>query len=191
VSSEALSATAPAPRATGHVLANFAAFQLGWFACVLGAAHGMPWVGIGVTALIVAWHLATSAQPGVEARLIVIVAMLGAIWDSVLVALGWIDYASGNTIAGAAPGWIVAMWVLFATTLNVSLHWLKGRDGLAVTFGAVGGPLAFYGGAKLGAVSFPQPLVALGALAIGWAVFTPLLTRLATRFDGIRRQPPR
>ncbi len=188
MSTEALVVAAPARPSTGHVLTNFVAFQIGWFACVLGGAHGAPWLGIGVTALVVAWHLGAAAQPGVEARLLVIVALLGAIWDSALVALGWIDYASGTIIAAAAPGWIVAMWVLFATTLNVSLNWLKGRDALAVAFGAIGGPLAFYGGAKLGAVSFPQPLFAFGALAIGWALFTPLLTRLATRFDGVSRE---
>jgi len=185
MSTEALVYAAPARPSTGRVLANVVAFQIGWFACVLGAAYGAPWLGIGVTALVVAGHLGAAARPGVEARLLVIVAVLGAIWDSVLVALGWIDYASGTIMPGAAPGWIVAMWVLFATTLNVSLNWLKGRDALAVAFGAIGGPLAFYGGAKLGAVSFPQPLFALGALAIGWALFTPLLTRLATRFNGI------
>jgi len=191
MSTEALAVGAPARPSTGRVLANFAAFQIGWFACVLGAAHGAPWLGIGVTALVVAWHLVAAAQPGVEARLIVIVAMLGAIWDSALVALGWIDYASGTIVAGAAPGWIVAMWALFATTLNVSLNWLKGRDWLAVAFGSIGGPLAFYGGAKLGAVSFPQPLFALGALAIGWAILTPILTRLATHFNGVNRNPVR
>ena len=185
MSTEALVVASPARPSTGRVLANFIAFQIGWFACVLGSAHGAPWLGIGVTALVVAWHLGAAAQPGIEARLLVIVALLGATWDSALVALGWIEYASGTIIAGAAPGWIVAMWVLFAATLNVSLDWLKGRDALAVAFGAIGGPLAFYGGAKLGAVSFPQPLLAFGALAIGWALFTPLLTRLATRLNGI------
>jgi hypothetical protein len=189
MSTEAVAIASPARPSTGRVLANFAAFQIGWFACVLGAAHGMPWLGIGVTALVIAWHLGGAAQPGIEARLLAIVALLGAVWDSALVALGWIDYTSGSILAGAAPGWIVAMWALFATTLNVSLNWLKGRDGIAVAFGAIGGPLAFYGGAKLGAVSFPQPLFALGALAIGWALFTPLLTRLATRFNGIHHQP--
>jgi hypothetical protein len=28
-----------------RLLVNFVAFQLGWFACVLGAAQGLPWLG--------------------------------------------------------------------------------------------------------------------------------------------------
>jgi hypothetical protein len=185
MSSEALSATLPASRSTGHVLANFAAFQIGWFACVLGGAHGAPWLGIAVTGLVVAWHLGTAARPSSEARLLVTAAALGVVWDSALVSLGWIAFTSGTLIAGAAPGWIVAMWVLFATTLNVSLNWLKGRDWLSALLGAVAGPLAYYAGAKLGAVHFPEPVLALGALALGWAVIMPLLMRLATRFDGV------
>jgi hypothetical protein len=191
MNSGALSNVAYANRSTGHVLANFAAFQAGWFASVLGGAHGAPWFGLAVTALVVAWHLGTAARPGIEARLLVLAAVLGASWDSALVALGWIDFASGTLFAGMAPGWIVALWVLFATTLNVSLNWLKGRYWLAAGLGAVAGPLAYYGGAKLGAVGFPEPVLALGALSVGWALFMPLLMRLATRFDGIAAEPAR
>ncbi len=76
------------------------------------------------------------------------------------------------------------MWGLFATILNVSLRWLRGRWVMAALFGAIGGPLAYYGGHRLGALEFGNEIVALLALAVGWAVFTPLLMSLATRFDG-------
>jgi len=78
----------------------------------------------------------------------------------------------------------VALWMLFATTLNVSLAWLKRSALLAALFGAIGGPLAYYGGAKLGALSFLAPTPALVALALGWGLLTPLLIKLALRFDG-------
>jgi hypothetical protein len=35
----------------------------------------------------------------------------------------------------------------------------------------------------------PDPLMALGAQAIGWAVILPLLTRLATRMNGFEPSP--
>jgi hypothetical protein len=81
------------------------------------------------------------------------------------------------------------MWTLFATTLNVSLNWLKSRHLLAVAFGAVGGPLAYYGGMKLGAVSFPDFGIAMAALALGWAAIMPTLMWLGQRFDGINVTP--
>jgi hypothetical protein len=39
------------------MLGNFVAFQTGWFACVLGAANGMPWLGVIVAVLVVGWHV--------------------------------------------------------------------------------------------------------------------------------------
>ncbi len=166
------------------ILVNFIAFQLGWFACVLGAAWGWPWAGTGIALAIVALHLARAPQPQREATLVLGAAALGAAWDSLLVALGWIEYPNGILVAGTAPYWMVALWMVFATTLNVSLAWLKRRLPLALVFGAIGGPLAYLGGAKLGALVFANPAAALTALAIGWALLTPLLLALARRYDG-------
>ena len=33
------------------MFANFLAFQIGWFACVLGGAHDLPWVGTALRSL--------------------------------------------------------------------------------------------------------------------------------------------
>ena len=35
------------------MLTNFLLFQVGWFACVLGAAHGMGWPGAAAAGLAV------------------------------------------------------------------------------------------------------------------------------------------
>jgi hypothetical protein len=53
-------------------------------------------------------------------------------------------------------------------------------------FGAVGGPLAFIAGEKLGGVAFNDPVAALLALSVGWALMTPLLLAVARRLDGWR-----
>ncbi len=44
-----------------RLLLNFAAFQIGWFACVLGAANGFPWLGPVVVAAVVAGQSPTQA----------------------------------------------------------------------------------------------------------------------------------
>jgi hypothetical protein len=59
------------------------------------------------------------------------------------------------------------------------MRWLVGRWRLAALFGAVGGPGAYYAGAQLGAVSFPEPVAALAALAVGWSILTPLVCWIA------------
>ncbi len=45
-----------------RTLVNFVAFQAGWFACVLSAANGRPWLGVLVVGLIVALHLRTARR---------------------------------------------------------------------------------------------------------------------------------
>jgi Protein of unknown function (DUF2878) len=166
------------------MFANILAFQIGWFACVLGGAHDLPWVGTGIALVIVAWHLTRAARPKQELLLVLSAATIGALFDTLLVWLGWFTYSSGTLIAGTAPHWMVALWMLFATTLNLSLAWLKRRLFVAALFGAIGGPLAYLGGEKLGALNFASPTAGLIALAIGWALLTPLLAMIAQRFDG-------
>ena len=168
-------------------IANFVAFQLGWFAVVLGAAYGWPWIGTAAALAIVAWHVTRAPRPSAELVLVVSAAAIGALWDSALAALGLVVYPHGMLVEGTAPHWIVALWMLFAATLNVSLGWLKRSLALAAAFGALGGPLAYLAGAKLGALAMPQPVPATAALALGWALLTPLLVIVARRHDGFAR----
>jgi hypothetical protein len=169
-----------------NVVLNFVLFQAGWFACVLGAANGMPWVGPVVVGLVAGFHLALVPDARAEGGLLLAAALIGALFDSLLVSTGWLGYPNGQLLPGTAPYWLVAMWVAFAMTLNVSLDWLKRSKPLAIVFGAVGGPLAFIAGEKLGGVTFNDPVAALIALSVGWALLTPLLLGLARRLDGWR-----
>ncbi len=165
--------------ATPRVIANFVGFQAGWFACVVGAAHALPWAGTAVAALIVTTHVFFAEQPRREIRLVAMALLIGMVWDSTLVMLGWLDFTSGFFIAGVAPHWILALWALFAITLRHSLAWLQTRPLTAAVLGAIAGPLAYWGGTRLGAVILVEPLHALIVLSIGWGIFTPLLLRLA------------
>ncbi|MGD2137637.1 MAG: DUF2878 domain-containing protein [Gammaproteobacteria bacterium] len=171
------------------IIINALAFQAGWLCCVLAGANQLPWLGTLTALLIVAWHLGSAGSARKELSLILIAGGIGAVWDSLLVAAGWLQYPSGILIEGTAPHWIVAMWLLFATTLNVSLRWLKQRRLLASLLGAVAAPAAYYAGFKLGGVVIPQLVVALSALAFGWALLMPLLMSLSNRFDGMRPRP--
>jgi len=168
------------------LLINFLAFQLGWFACVLGAANGRPWMGPVVVATVVAMHLVRARRAAPEFVLVLAAMALGLVADSLLMATGWLRYSVGLWLPGLAPYWIVAMWALFATTLNVSMGWMRGRPILTVLMGAIGGPLSYLAGEKLGAIELTLPANALAAIGVAWAVAMPLLMRLAKRFDGMR-----
>lgn len=165
------------------MLINLSLFKAGWLAAVFSAAASLPGVGTAVIGIAALVHIVLSKRPQDEIRLLALAAAIGLAWESSLVALGVVSYDSGTVIPGFAPYWIVAMWVLFATTLNIGMRWLRKSMAVAVVFGAVGGPLSFLAGEKAGAVSFPDSTTALIVIGLGWALFLPLLVRYAARND--------
>lgn len=169
-----------------NAVSNFLLFQAGWFACVMGGANGMPWLGPIAVVSILTIHLSQAKAPGKEIIIILMAMVLGTTWDSILVSTGLLTYPSGMLNDQVAPYWIIAMWALFATTFNVSMNWMKGRLFIAVLFGGIGGPLAYYAGHKLGAVNWQESMLVLGTLAFGWALMMPLMMRVAERFDGFK-----
>jgi len=181
--SDPSSAAAALPRR--RLIVNVLLFQAGWFACVYAAARGEPLWGTACALVVMGWHLHVAARPAREAWLIAWVLAIGLVFDSLVLQLGFLHYASGQIDPRLAPHWIVALWGLFATSLNVSLRWLKGRWLLAAVLGAIAAPLSYAGGVRIGAASFIDAPHALITLAIGWAVLMPLLMALSDRFDGI------
>lgn len=175
-------------RRTRLLLLNLLAFQLAWFACVLGAAHGRPDLGIAAVAAAVALQVALSTARGHEALLIGAALLMGLVWDSAMARLGIVVYASPGPLPEWAPAWILALWALFATTLREPLRWLHGRWLLTAIIGGVSGAFSYLGAVRLGAGQFPDAKLAMLVLAAGWAVITPLLVELARRLCERERQ---
>ncbi len=173
-----------------NLLINVTAFKLGWLSSVVGGAQQIPWLGPLVVFIAVAIHLARAERPSVEFMLIVSCGLIGAVFDSALVAAGWVTFPSGMFSDSMAPYWIVTMWMLFGTTINLSMRWLRGRTLLAAAFGFIGGPLAYLAGHKIGGIEFVDQTAALAMLAIGWAAIMPLLMHLGERLDGISPESP-
>ena len=172
-----------------RLLGNFLLFQFAWFASVLGAANDLPLAGPCAVAVVVAIHLRLAERPAAELLLVAACGTFGAVFDSLLVTSGWVAYASGTFAPGIAPYWIIAMWMSFATTLNVSLGWMHGRPVLAALSGLVAGPLTYLAGARLGGIELVDERMAIAALGLGWAIVLPLLFRLSRRLDGTAAAP--
>jgi hypothetical protein len=143
----------------------------------------MLWLGPLVMVPTLAIHLALQENRRGEVKLLLAAGLLGLLFDTAFVAGGVFTPLQHLLPRPFSPPWMVCLWLNFAATLNVSMAWLRGRYILAVIFGAIGGPLAYYSGAKLGATeSLPTPTGML-LLAIGWGLMTPLLVRLAHQFN--------
>jgi hypothetical protein len=167
-----------------RLVVNVVAYQCAWFACVLGAAAQRPVLGMVVALAAMLWHLYSARLPGRELRLIAIAALCGLIFETTLVASGWVHMEPAVLVGEFTPLWMVVLWAAFATTLNVSLRSLRSRYLLATVLAALGAPLAYYGGARLGALQWVDATPALLLIAAGWAVMTPLLMKAAQRYDG-------
>src|SRR5512145_65577 len=82
---------------------NAALFQVAWLAGVLGAAQGKPWLGPLAALVVVAWHLARAPRAAPEALLLAVALIVGAAFESLLVAAGWLRFDAGTLVAGTAP----------------------------------------------------------------------------------------
>ncbi len=166
------------------LLLNFILFQVSWFACVMGAANSQPWLGVIVTIMVLAWHLYQTNQAHRELKVLVSTMMIGALLDQSLLSLDLIDYQNHGWSISIVPGWILALWLAFATTLNMSMAWMHKRYWISFIFGMIGGPLAYLAAEKLGAVIVAGQL-AYVALAVGWAIITPLLLLIARNISSV------
>lgn len=165
-----------------RVICNLVLYQIGWIACVVGAAHGRPEFGLAATGLALVVAIAMSATP----RQIVLLALLGiaigTCVESALLATGQVTYASPGPVPAVPPMWILALWVGLAINANELLGWMHGRPMLQVVFAVLGAPLAYVGGERLGAMTFVEPrALGLALLACLWAVAFPALMAGAKR----------
>ena len=144
----------------------------------------MPWLGPLTVMVALLIHFYFAKRPRRELMLILSAAIIGAGYDSLLLAAGWVQYSSGLFSELVAPYWIITMWMLFATTLNVTFRWLHGRWALAALMGAFFGPMSYLAGSAAGAVELVNPLAALSSLGVAWALLMPGLLLVARELDG-------
>lgn len=161
---------------------NVAAFYAGWLVAVLLAARGWGLAAVAASVGVVVLHLLIDEDRQGEFRLIVIAAAFGLIAESLLIASGVSSYALGTPGSVVPPLWLVGLWMAFATTMNVSLAWLKSHIPLAALLGAFAGPASYFAGARLGAMTLAEPVwQSLLLIGVLWAVAFPVLIVAARR----------
>ena len=155
---------------------NFLLFQLGWFACVLGAANQQVlWAVLGTCAYIV-FHVWRSPSPKTEISLLLKALIFGLIADTLIMRLGYLDFRDDWPSPFLSPLWMWVLWVLVATTMNGSLSWLRDRPILGAVLGGICGPLSYEAGIRMGAGSWGLGGQMMGFISLGvvWAMAIPL-----------------
>jgi hypothetical protein len=168
-------------------LTSFLLFNGVWFLVVAAAARGDVWLGVWLYAAVIAVHLALLVPRGErrgEFVFVLAVGAVGLVLDTALHAVGATNYPPSSAAWPyiVVPPWIISLWAGFATMVRHSLAWLRGRHLLAALLGAVGGPLSYFGGSRMGAVAHADSeLFTYGLLALEYALVTPLLVAWAPR----------
>lgn len=162
-------------------LVNAALYQAGWFACVLGAAGGHGAAGAAIAAGLVGVHVVLSTDRRRDLGVMAVALAFGVATEAGQIAGGTYASLGGAPPNGLPPAWLLLLWVQFGTTFRYGLHPVTTRAWRAALFGAVGGPLAFVAGERVGAVVLwsPVPPVLLG-LAVAWSLALAALA-LTTR----------
>jgi len=150
---------------------NFVGFQVGWFACVLGATRGWPWIGPAYVLAWCAWCVRSAKRPLRTALATLLVGALGALVGWIELDRGWLNFVGAAPLPQLPPPWILALWLLFATTFDSSLAWVTRRAWTTALFSLIGAPLSYLAGERLGALSILEPrtnsMLGIGVL---WAV---------------------
>ena len=155
---------------------NFALFQAGWFACIIGAAnHQVFWPVLGTWAYLII-HIWRSENPVMELKLIMKAVAFGVSADTLTLNLGFLNFEDAWPSAYLSPFWMWTLWALVASTINGSLSWLRSKVVLGAVLGAISGPLSYEAGIRMGAGAWgPNGQIGgLVLLAIVWGVAMPL-----------------
>ncbi|MDH3255666.1 MAG: DUF2878 domain-containing protein [Acidobacteriota bacterium] len=172
---------------TKSSVVNVMTYQIGWFACVLGAAGEWETVGASIAIALAFAHVALAERPEREWPLMLAAVGIGVVADTLHAGFGILDFR-GHEAGTLAPLWIIALWLQFGTVLHFCMRWLSGRYVLASILGLVGGPMAFLGGERLGAATFGEPrALSLAVLGLSWALALPALVMIADRLGVVGR----
>jgi len=174
---------------------NYVLYQVGWFACILGAAWRQEVAGVVIALVLMAVHLWLSQEREVEVRLIATALLVGTIVESVQGAAGTYTSTTVLDLGGNQPIWLLTLWAQFAITFRYCLRAVVARPWAALVFGACGGPLAFFAADRLGALTLLPPLgEGLLRISVAWTIALLLFSWVTRKWsagaDGRYRRLP-
>jgi len=161
---------------------NLILFQGLWFVAVIGASNDSYGYALAGLAMFIAGNYFLSDFPRADNLLVVMAILTGLLIETAFLQAGLLNYNGGGPWMNIAPIWMLVLWGNFALTMNGCLSWLQGRYLLAAVLGALGGPVSYFGGIKLGAADLGAPMLSV-LLVIGvlYAVVTPIFLMGARR----------
>lgn len=158
------------------------ALEVGWFACVLGAAWNAHWLGVLVVSLLAVVHgLIIGREKLLPAILLALASLaVGSFVDTVLIAVGAYQPDRWLLPSPLATVWLLMLWLNFSLALNESLKRLQEHLFAAAILGSIFGPLAYLAASRLGAINIEAPVSGrLLLVSLGWLIAMPLMSAIA------------
>lgn len=164
---------------------NVVLFQAGWFLSVSLGSSGSVFKGAFLMFALASLSLLLTKDKILKKFLFMIVVLLiGTLLDSILLFFGVYGFKTASPLPWPYPIWMSVLWYGFASTVDLSLSWLRNNTKLLVLFGLLGGPPSYYIGSNFGEMVFPKGVVfALITIGIFWALMTPLIFIIAEKFN--------
>ena len=151
-----------------------------WLTSVLGREG---WWGAVASGLFLLMLALSPLRPGRRWFLFPLAGFaFGSLADGALASAGGLVFHH-ETAWWGLPLWMPALWAAFAGAIPILLGGLRERKWSVALFGAVGGPLAYLGAARLGALHDFQPW-AMACVAVEWAVFPVLVLTFCPPTNG-------
>tara|TARA_R110001583_G_scaffold191_5_gene1830 strand:+ start:141 stop:635 length:495 start_codon:yes stop_codon:yes gene_type:complete len=132
------------------MIVNMLGFNLAWFGLVFWGNIFIP-----VALIMLAIHLLLLSNNKNEARLVLLITIIGVTVDSLLNFSNFFIFLG----SGLTPLWLIVLWACFASTVSHSLAFLSHSKKLQVVVGFVIAPLSYIAGERLDAVQFSYPLL--------------------------------
>ena len=168
---------------------NLILFQFSWWACVLGTANGLNYIGPLFMFLFLVLHLFYLNPNFQETKFVIFIALIGTLVDTGLAGTGLISYEGIYTqnTRYLAPLWITSMWAGFAATVNHSMYWLNNRSISGFLLGAIFGPLSYLTGYKFDVIHFHTSILNISLiLAITWGISIVIIFKINSKIIDIQ-----
>lgn len=164
---------------------NLISANIGWLACIIGAAKDHHWLGLVVVPILFVIHIVVIERQKIRKIFIVALATMaiGFLMDTALIIAGTVQPKRWVMMAPFTTVWDLLIWANFSLTLDTSLRFLQKRPLAAAFLGAICAPMTYYAGDRLGALHFSEPAFR-GLLWVGviWLFVMPCLSLITMYF---------
>ena len=169
-------------KSTIRLVWSVAGLNIGWFACVLGAARNVHWLSVLVVPMLGVIHLLVVGRARILPAILLMLAsaVIGLGLDSLLILIGAYEPNRWLMSDPLTTVWLLMLWVNFSLALNESLQWLQEHLLIAGILGCFFGPAAYLAASRLEAIEIAIPIyIRLLPICIAWSIAMPLMSLTA------------